>query len=100
MTNWQAVFNRCFKLIDSEGPSYYSGTRFIRAVQEVEPGMPDYDDFIEQRRREQKSTTRRKWYKDLFFELQEGKRFLFVSNILKENESAAPVLCNEIRNLA
>src|SRR6266852_8353523 len=40
-----AIWNRVFKLIDTQGvASYHSGSRFIRAVQEVDPYCPNYSE--------------------------------------------------------
>lgn len=63
--NWIVIFNRLFELIDIDGtPNYFSGPRFMRKVREVDPYAPTYQQFIDQRRGQQKSTTRRDYFYD------------------------------------
>lgn len=58
--NWAAVFNRLFELIDSSGTSnYFSGGRYLGKVREFDAYFPTYQQFIEQRRAEGKSTSRK-----------------------------------------
>ena len=98
--DWSAIWKRIFRLIDMQGsPSYYSGSRFIGAVQEIDPYFPGYTEHIEERRRLDQSTTRRDWYKDIFLSLGEPERFKLVSNILNEVQSSNPDLCAEIRRM-
>jgi hypothetical protein len=97
--DWLAIWRRIFKLIDAPGETYFSGSRFIRAVQDIDPYFPGYNEYIEQRRNAGQSTTRRDWYKEIFMSLGEAERFKFVSGILKEAESSNPDLCSEIRTM-
>jgi hypothetical protein len=97
--NWTPIWNRTFTLIDAIGGSYYSGNRFIKTIQEFDPDFPSYGDYIEQRRREEKSTTRRDYYKDIFLGLNDGQKFTLVDSIIKENEGFDSKLCAEIRRL-
>jgi hypothetical protein len=97
--NWLSIWRRTFKLIDAPGESYYSGSRFIRAVQDIDPYFPGYTEYIEQRQKAGQSTTRRDWYQAIFLSLGEPERFKFVSGILKEVESINPDLCAEIRTM-
>jgi hypothetical protein len=98
--DWSAIWKRVFRLIDTQGsPSYYSGSRFIGAVQEIDFYFPGYTEYIEQRRRQDQSTTRRDWYKDIFMGLGEPERFKLVSNILNEVQLSNPDLCAEIRTM-
>jgi len=99
MLNWSAIWNRVFKLIDTPGEPYYSGSRFIKAVQEIDPYFPNYGEYIEQRRRADQTTTRRNFYRDIFLGLDEAGRFSLVSNILKAVEASNPNLCAEIRTM-
>jgi hypothetical protein len=99
MLNWSAIWNRVFKLIDVPGDSYHSGSRFIKAVQEVDPYFPNYGEYIEQRRKADQSTTRRDFYKDIFLGLDEPGRFKLVSNILNAVEASDPNFCSEIRTM-
>jgi hypothetical protein len=64
--DWSAIWKRVFKLIDSPGDSYYSGSGFITAVQEIDPYFSNYIEYIAERRRSDQSTTRRDSYRDIF----------------------------------
>jgi len=98
--NWSAIWKRVFKLIDADGtPSYYSGSRFIRAIQEIDPYFPDYNEYMRERSRSEQSTTRRYYYEDIFMGLKESDRFKLVSNILNEVQSNNPDMCAEIRTM-
>ena len=99
MLNWSAIWNRVFKLIDTQGESYHSGSRFIKAVQEIDPYFPNYGEYIEQRRRADQSTTRRDYYRDIFLALDEPGRIKLVTNILNTVEGSDPNLCAEIRTM-
>jgi hypothetical protein len=97
--DWSAIWRRVFKLIDTEGDSYYKGSKFIGAVQELDPYFPGYNDYMQERSRLDQSTTRRDWYKDIFFGLGESDRFKLVTNILNEVQSSNPHLSAEIRTM-
>ncbi len=97
MLNWKAIWNRVFRLIDTSGDSYYSGGRFIKAIQEVDPYSPTYGDYIEERRKAGQSTSRRDYFRDLFLALPESARFKLLSNILNTVEASHPGTCAEIR---
>jgi hypothetical protein len=97
--DWATIWNRTFKLIDSAGAAYCSGPRFIRAVQELEIDFRDYGDYIKDRNKIGKSTTRRLYFRDIFLGLTEAHRFKLTGNILRENEGIDPKLCAEIRKL-
>jgi len=101
MIKWNAVINRLMNLMDKEGGSYFSGPRFIRAVQKFNEGLPSYTEYIEQRKAAGRSTTRRHYFKDILMELNEGTRVRAAGAILDELEdvdgNATPV--SEIRKL-
>ena len=101
MIKWNAVIKRLMELMDQTGPSYFSGSRFIRALQEFNEDLPNYTDYIDERGKAGKSTTRRVYYKDILMELDEGTRVRAVCALLDELETvdgnAIPV--SEIRKL-
>jgi hypothetical protein len=99
MINWNAIFNRLFKLIDQPGEPYFSGPRFIRRVQEVDPFISNYSDYIEERKNSGKSTTRRDYFRDIFLDLDEGRRAKLVNSILDEVEKSNLELSSEIRKI-
>jgi hypothetical protein len=97
--DWLGIWKRVFKLIDTAGDSYYRGSKFIGAVQELDPYFPGYNEYMQERSRLGQSTTRRDWYKDIFFGLREPERFKLVNNILNEVQSSNPNLSAEIRTM-
>ncbi|MDT0645039.1 hypothetical protein RM553_19565, partial [Zunongwangia sp. F363] len=98
--NWIIIFNRLFELINNQGnDAYYGGTRFLNAVREVTFAVPSYHDYIEQRRAEGKSTTRRDYYFDLLMEQSENDRINIVNNILDSIEHIEPERTATIREL-
>jgi hypothetical protein len=101
MINWTTVFNRVFALINNQGePSYFSGPRYIKKVQEeIDPFFPGYTEYLDQRRAANESTTRKHYYKDILFGFDESSRFRLVESILAEVASSNPILTEEIRKL-
>jgi hypothetical protein len=101
MIKWTAVFNRLMKLMDFPGPSYFSGARFINAIQEFDPNLSCYSDYVAERSAQGKSTTRRYFFKDILMELDEGTRVRAVCAILDQLElvDGCATEVSEIRKL-
>lgn len=98
MINWNAVYNRLFKIIDRTGePCYYSGPRFIQQVQEVKADFPDYHPYLHTREQAGLSTTRRDYYRDILLGLDESDRYRVVTAILQTVEQHDADLCSEVR---
>lgn len=83
--NWIEIYNRLFELMNNQGDSatYFAGPRFINTVREFEPYFPDYTQFIEQRNREGKSTSRKIFYYDILLGLKEDVRLKVVNRFLE-----------------
>jgi len=84
MIKWNWVYRRLQELLDKPGDSYFSGPRFIRVVQQFNSGLADYYQYSEGRRRGEKSTTRKHFFRDILEELDEGTRISAVSALLLE----------------
>ena len=98
--NWAIIFNRLFELIDQDDtPNYFSGPRFMRKVKEVDPYFPTYQQFIEQRRSEQKSTTRRDYYYDILLTFDEQHRITLINSILNDLDETATGKAGELRTI-
>lgn len=96
--NWAVIFNRMFELIDQDGtPNYFSGARFLRKVREIDQYFPTYQQFIDQRRLEGKSTTRRDYYYDILLGLPEPTRVAFINSVLDELDESATAKVAELR---
>lgn len=97
-TDWVRAFNALFGLLDqAEAPTYYSGGRFISKVREIDPYFPDYGQFIEERKRTNKSTTRRNYYYDILRDFDEDRRLRILHRILDDLESHDPMRVQDIR---
>lgn len=97
--NWVAIFNRLFEIINTQGDTYYGGTRFLNTLREVNYGVPNYQTYIDQRREQNKSTSRRDYYFDLFMEQPENDRRQIVTAILNTIEHLVPERSEAIRQL-
>jgi hypothetical protein len=97
--NWVAIFNRLFEIINTQGDTYYGGTRFLDTVREVNYAVPNYQTYIDQRRAETKSTSRRDYYYDLFMEQPEPDRRQIVNTILDAVGHHQPERTAAIRQL-
>jgi hypothetical protein len=73
MIEWNAAFKRLMDLMDQPGAAYFSGSRFIRTLQQFNDDLPNYTEYIQQRGKAGKSTTRAVFYKDILMELDEGR---------------------------
>lgn len=80
--NWIPIFNRLFEIINTQGDTYYGGTRFLNTIREVNYSIPNYQTYIDQRRELNKSTSRRDYYFDLFMEQPEQERRQITNSIL------------------
>lgn len=80
--NWVQIFNRLFELINTQGDTYYGGTRFLDTIREVNFNVPNYATYIDQRRAENKSTSRKDYYYDLLLAQPEADRVAIVNSIL------------------
>jgi len=80
--NWVTIFNRLFEIINTQGDTYYGGTRYLNIVREVNYGVPGYQTYIDQRREQNKSTSRRDYYFDIFMEQPENDRLKIINSIL------------------
>jgi hypothetical protein len=95
--NWRGVFNRLFAIINQPGETYYSGGRYLRAVQEVDPDCLSYDEYIQQRRAAGRSTSRQDYYYDILTSLDEPRKIRLVTAILREVERHEPARSAELR---
>lgn len=99
--NWTRIFNRLFDLInvDRNHPAYFSGRRFIDKVREIDQYHPDYYQYIELRRDEDKSTSRRDFFYDIILNFELEDRIRFIRSILNDIEEHFPEEVAEIRGL-
>lgn len=96
--NWTRIFNRLFEIIDEDGPTYFSGGRFLTTVREVDPYFSDYSQYIEERRKQNKSSTRRVYFHDILLSFEEPDRFRLVNAILEQVGHLRPEQASAIRS--
>jgi hypothetical protein len=76
--NWIAAYNRLFLLMDQrDTPTYMSGPNYLRMAQQVDPGVPSYDQLIQMRNQQGKSTSRRAFYWDILLDFTEPQKYQF-----------------------
>ncbi|HMG15154.1 MAG TPA: toll/interleukin-1 receptor domain-containing protein, partial [Saprospiraceae bacterium] len=83
--NWIEIYNRLFELINVQGDTatYYSGPRFIDTVREFDPYFPDYNQFLNKRNQEGKSTSRKIFFYDILLGLKEDLRIKIIMRMLE-----------------
>jgi hypothetical protein len=87
--NWIAAFNRLFVLLNREGATYCGGPNFLRMVQQVDPGSPSYQQLLQIRQQQGKSTSRKDYYWDMLQELSEPHKYQLFRLFIDELESHA-----------
>ena len=96
--DWINIFNRLFELIDTQGgANYFQARGSFGAVRHIDPYHADYYQLIEQRRKEQKSTTRRGYFYDVLMSFPESERIGIVTKILDELDGTAAERAGHIR---
>lgn len=88
--NWVKIFNRLFEIINTDGETYFSGSRFINKVREIDPYFANYKQYIDQRNSEGKSTSRKDYFYDILLAFDEQCRSKLINSILDDIEIAAP----------
>ena len=88
--NWIAAYNRLFILLDrKDSATYCSGPSFLRMAQQVDPGIPSYEQFIPLRQSQSKSTSRKSFYWDIVQGFPEQQRLQFFRLFIDELEPHA-----------
>ena len=96
--DWVRAFNGLFRILDQSGmPTYYSGGRFLSKVREIDPYFPDYKQFIDERKRTNRSISRRDYFYDILRDFDEDRRIRLLNRILDDVESHEPNQSQEIR---
>lgn len=97
--NWIVVFNHIFEIINIKGDNYFSGTRLLNTIREINYSLPSYENYIDQRKRNNKSTSRRDYFYDLFMGQNETDRLQIVNSILSVVEGIETNKINSIKQL-
>lgn len=94
MTEWTSAYRRLYKFLDS-----YKGSQFIKIVQQVDPDLLDYVDYIEKRRQEKKSTTKKDFFKDIFLSYPDNIKHHLFEIFLNPVEQTNPDEAKNIRTI-
>jgi tetratricopeptide (TPR) repeat protein len=94
MTDWTAAYKRLYKFLDN-----YTGSQFIKAVQQTDPDLLDYMDYIEKRRKEEKSTTKKDYFKDILLSYSDDIKLHLFEQFLSDYERSSPNEAKEIRTI-
>lgn len=97
--DWVRAYNRLFEIIDAQGPTYYSGGKFITKVREIDPYFSNYNQYMDSRRQRGKSTSRRDYYYDIFLELPDYSRIQLLHRIIEDVEPHVPEKAQALRTL-
>jgi hypothetical protein len=94
MTDWTAAYRRLYKFLDS-----YTGSQFIKTVQQVGPDLLDYMDYIEKRLKEDKSTTKKDYFKDILLSYPDEIKYHLFEIFLSSVEQTNPDEVKDIRTI-
>lgn len=78
-------FNKLLEVLKRK-ESYFSGGKFISVVREIDPYFPDYTQFINSRKSENKSTSRRDYFYDILLEMGEVDRNMLFNRLYETAE--------------
>lgn len=95
--NWVKIFNRLFEIINTEGETYFSGSRFINKVREIDPYFANYNQYIGQRNNDGKSTSRKDYFYDILLSFDDQGRLRLINSILDDIHSVAPEKITQLR---
>ena len=96
---WISAYTRLFHILDQDqSPAYHSGSQFIQVVQQFDPALPDYQLYIEERRKANKSTTRRDFYWDILNDLDEPTRYAVFRSFIDIVSPNVPKEAQELRS--
>ncbi|MCW3106378.1 MAG: hypothetical protein JWQ09_884 [Segetibacter sp.] len=88
MVDWLAAYTRLYPFLDGN-----TGSQFIKKVQQFDPDLLDYNDYIEKRRQEEKSTTKKQYFRDILLSYPENIRLklfeFFIGEIGQDEQDKA-----------
>ncbi|MGX5682994.1 toll/interleukin-1 receptor domain-containing protein [Chryseobacterium cucumeris] len=95
------LYNRLFEIINnqSDTATYFSGPRFIDTVRKFSPYFPTYQQYIDKRNVEGKSTSRKIFYYDILKELEMETREKVIRRILEITKPFEPEKVLQIENI-
>lgn len=96
--NWVRIFNRLFEIINTEGETYFSGSRFISKVREIDPYFESYNQYIDKRNKAGKSTSRKDYFYDILLGFDDQNRVRLINLIINDVRQFSPDKTGELIN--
>jgi len=94
MTDVIPAYNRIYKLLDN-----YSGSQFINIIQQIDPDLLDYKDYIKKRQNDEKSTTKKDYFKDILLAYADDIKYHLFEVFLEKFEQSNPEEVKCIRTI-
>ncbi|WP_343614988.1 hypothetical protein [Flavobacterium sp.] len=95
--NWVRAFNRLFKILN--GSAYMTGSAFLDIAREVDDSIPSYKVYIEERKSEGKSQSRKDFFFEVIKEMPEYGKMEFYETIIKDLEKKVPDELEDLKSL-
>ena len=97
--DWLSAYNRFFTIANIQNsPTYLGGGDFIKMIQSFKPDYPSYMQFLELRKQEKQSTSRKDYYWDVVKTLTDSEKHQFFSMVIEKFEPYAKVDTDAIRS--
>jgi hypothetical protein len=96
--NWVRIFNRLFEIINIDGETYFSGSRYIKKVQEIDHYFPNYNQYIESRKKAGESTSRKDYFYDILLQLDDKNRLRLINSIVNDIQEFEVTKTAELKN--
>lgn len=94
MTDWTAAYKRLYKYLEG-----YTGSQFIKTVQQIDPDLLDYMDYVEKRRKEDKSTSKKDYFKDILLSYPDDIKHHLFEIFLRGVDKTNPEDTKDIRTI-
>ena len=76
-----------------------SGSEFLNVAREIDDSIPNYNEFIEERRNDSKSTSRKDFFWDIIKEMSEEEKLDFFNTMILDFEDKRPEGLNNLKAL-
>lgn len=81
-TNWVREYNKLLVTIN-KNESYFSGSTFISVIREFDPYFHDYGQYLEYRKNEGLSTSRKDYFYDIIMSFKEDVRLRIIARMFE-----------------
>lgn len=95
--NWVRAYSRLWKIINGE--IYMSDSEFLSIARESDDPIPNYNELIEERRINDKSTSRKDFFWDIIKAMSEDEKLDFFNNMIEELDTHKPEHLDNLKAL-